>query len=160
MFNLFNNSTKLLSELGTIELKPNTQTYLFRKEIGKVNLVTLDPNSAHDFFTTTNTLNVGELFPYIKQGELGLYLTLEYRVYLSSKSLTNSSFTKLYADIKEDLSDLAELFELYLNYLTNLISKINKPTKETKPNKANFDFTKFDNTLENIINNLPTTEEE
>lgn len=159
MFNLFNNFTELLSELGTIELKPNTQTYLFKKEIGKVNIATLDPNSAHDFFTTTNTLNVGELFPYIKQGELGLYLTLEYRVYLSHKSLTSSSFTKLYADIKEDLSDLAELFELYLTYLAKLISKLSQTPKDTKPSKA-FDSTKFDDTLENIINNLPITEED
>lgn len=159
MSDLFNNSTELLSELGTIELKPTTQTYLFRKEIGKINLPTIDPNSAHDFFTATNTLNVGELFPYIKQGELGLYLTLEYRVYLSSKALTKSSFTKLYADIKEDLSDLAELFELYLTYLAKLISKLSQTTKETKPSKASFDSTKFGDTLENIINNLPTTEE-
>ena len=124
MWNNKEHSLDLLGELGTVELNILSKCYVFKKNIGKVNLPTLPIEFAYSLFNSENKLKVGKLIIYFQLDEVMANLTLDYQVSLSDKALTANTFTKLYSGIKEDLSYLEDLSISYHKYVEKLLKSM------------------------------------
>lgn len=134
MWNHKDKQLTLLGELGKVELNTLSKCYIFKKQIGKINLPTLPVEFAINLFSSNNLLKAGKLIIYLPVDELMANLTLEYQVSLSDKALTANTFTKLYSYIKEDLNYLDELAYNYVKYADKLIKSMNS-TKDKSIDK-------------------------
>jgi hypothetical protein len=142
MWNLKETFLELLGELGTVELNTLSKCYVFKKNIGKVNLPTLPNEFAYSLFNSHNKLTVGKLIIYFQSDEVLANLTLDYQVSLSDKALGNT-FTKLYSGIKEDLSYLEDLSISYHKYAEKLLKSMSS---------KNIDIDKLDAVKKSIDN--------
>lgn len=134
MWNHKDKQLTLLGELGKVELNTLSKCYIFKKQIGKINLPTLPVEFAINLFSSNNLLKAGKLIIHLPVDELMANLTLEYQVSLSDKALTANTFTKLYSYIKEDLNYLDELAYNYVKYADKLIKSMNS-TKDKSIDK-------------------------
>lgn len=152
MWNKQEEALELLGELGTVEYNPLSKCYVIKQYIGKVNLPTIPADFAYILFSSDNILKAGKLIIYFDKTELMANLTLEYQCYISEKSLVASSFTKLYAGIKEDLKYLKSLHREYIVYAEKIIKEMNAG----KPNQQSNNIDSFNaakKSLEDLFKN-------
>jgi len=136
MWNKQEEALELLGELGKIELNPISKVYILKQNIGKVNLLTIPVDFSYLLFTSDNILKAGKLIVYFEKTELNANLTLDYQCYLSERALTSASFTKLYANIKEDLKYLKSLYGEYVNYTEKLLREMMSTSKKGNKNET------------------------
>ena len=158
---MWNNKTpnlELISELGTIELEPIKGCYVLKKPLGKLSITTLDAKQFYNVFSLPTLLKVGLVTFKIELDEFDPVVKLEYICPLSESAFSAASFSKLYADIKEDI---ALCQSVYFNYITYLKSLANKVTSnKSKTQQPSWDFSKFNQSAEDIINNINTINKE
>ena len=158
---MWNNKTpnlELISELGTIELEPVKGCYLLKKTLGKVSITSLDSEQFYSMFSLPTVLKVGIATFKIELDEFNPIVKLEYICPLSESAFSAASFSKLYADIKDDIALCQSVYFNYITYLKSLANKVN--SSKSKTQQPAWDFSKFNQSAEDIINNINTTNKE